>query len=135
MLKLTQRLPQGVLMAFDFGLKRIGVAVGNSITQTAQAVHVIHTENQQSRFVEVEKIVRQWQPVGFVVGVPYQEDGSLNSLSQACLRFSRQLAGRFRLPCATVNERYTSVVVQRPQEKIDMYSACLILEQYFQETL
>lgn len=126
-------IPIGQLMAFDYGLKRIGVAVGNTVTKTAQPLVVIRANNETKRFSEIEQLVKQWQPVGFVVGVPYHEDGSENSLTASCQRFSRQLAGRYKLPCATVNERYSSVVVDQPKEAIDMHSAQIILEQYFQE--
>lgn len=131
-----------VLMAFDFGLKRIGVAFGNGLTKTAQGVGVVQADNDSGRFEQIEKLVKEWQPEGFVVGVPRHPDGQPNDLTERCEKFARQLTGRFGLSCETVDERYTSAVVEslvggrsaREQKgRIDMQSACLILEQYFLE--
>ena len=131
-----------VWMAFDFGLKRIGVAFGNGLTKTAQPVATIEVEDNRTRFEKIAELVKQWQPEGFVVGVPRHDDGSPNELTERCERFARQLTGRFELHCATVDERFSSVEAEstlgrslgkfkKPQ--VDMASACLILEQFFLE--
>ncbi|MDX1668857.1 MAG: Holliday junction resolvase RuvX [Limnobacter sp.] len=129
-------------MAFDFGLKRIGVAFGNGLTKTAKGVGVVQADNDQERFKQIEKLVKEWQPEGFVVGVARHPDGQPNDLTERCERFARQLTGRFGLACELVDERYTSAVVEsamggraarEDKGRIDMQSACLILEQYFLE--
>lgn len=131
-----------LLMAFDFGLKRIGVAFGNGLTKTAQAVGVVQAEDDESRFAAIEKLIKEWQPEGFVVGVPRKTDGTDSDLTARCEKFARQLTGRFGKPCETVDERYTSAIVEscmggakaRDQKgRVDMGSACLILEQFFLE--
>lgn len=131
-----------VFMAFDFGLKRIGVAYGNSLTGTATEVGVVEAESEKVRFDKIEKLVKEWQPDGFVVGVPRHPDGQPNEMTDRCERFARQLTGRFGLNSYTVDERYTSAVVEdllggmtarHNKGRIDSASACLILEQYFLE--
>jgi putative Holliday junction resolvase len=131
-----------LFLAFDFGLKRIGVAFGNSLTQTASGVCAIQADSEQTRFDRVQHVIQQWQPEALVVGVPRYPDGQPSEMTARCERFARQLEGRFNLPCFTVDERYTSAVVesgmnaktrQHQKTKVDVGSACLILEQYFLE--
>lgn len=131
-----------VFMAFDFGLKRIGVAFGNGLTKTVQGIAVVQASDDKGRFEQIEKLVKEWQPEGFVVGVPCHPDGLPNEMTERCERFARQLTGRFGLSCETVDERYTSAIVEdliggqtarRDKGRVDMESACLILEQYFLE--
>ncbi|HEX4857321.1 MAG TPA: Holliday junction resolvase RuvX, partial [Limnobacter sp.] len=99
-------------LAFDFGLKRIGVAFGNSLTRTATGVAVVEAQNDEQRFQKIESLIKEWQPEGLVVGVPRQPDGADSELTARCERFARQLEGRFSLPCARVDERYTSAVIE-----------------------
>lgn len=131
-----------LFLAFDFGLKRIGVAFGNTLTKTTTGVGVIDSDEEKTRFAKIESLIREWQPEGLVVGVPRHPDGQANDMTARCERFARQLEGRFNLPCATVDERYTSAVIEscmggesarNHKGKVDMGSACLILEQYFLE--
>jgi putative Holliday junction resolvase len=129
-------------LAFDFGLRRIGVAFGNSLTKTASGVAVVEAQNDSQRFAKIETLIQEWQPEGLVVGVPRYPDGAENEMTGRCERFARQLEGRFSLPCARVDERYTSAIMeicmggktaQQQKSRIDMGSACLILEQFFLE--
>ena len=131
-----------LFLAFDFGLKRIGVAFGNALTKTAQGVAVVDAVGETQRFAKIEELIKQWQPEGLGVGVPRQPDGEDSELTRRSERFARQLEGRFALPCATVDERYTSAVIERcmggktareQKGRVDMGSACLILEQFFLE--
>ncbi|GLR24964.1 MAG TPA: Holliday junction resolvase RuvX [Limnobacter sp.] len=131
-----------LFLAFDFGLKRVGVAFGNSLTKTARGVAVVEADDDAARFSKIEALIREWQPEALVVGVPRNVDGTPNDLTPRCERFARQLQGRFELPCSTVDERYTSAVVEScmggkaardSKGKVDMGSACLILEQFFLE--
>lgn len=129
-----------LLMAFDFGLQRIGVAFGNGLTKTVRPVTTIEVEQESKRFEQIERLLKDWEPEGLVVGVPRHPDGQPNELTARCERFARQLEGRFGLPCGQVDERYTSVIAQAcgqhsadAKGEVDMKSACLILEQYFLE--
>ena len=105
--------PQHTLMAFDFGTKRIGVAVGNSVTGTAQALTTLSGERNGERFAAIEGLIREWQPATLVVGLPCHEDGSPHEMTRLCRRFANRLKGRFGLPVILVDERYTSAAASQ----------------------
>jgi putative Holliday junction resolvase len=131
-------LVSSVFLAFDFGLVRIGVAVGNGFLKTAQPLEVISANDNQTRFARIEALIAQWKPDTLVVGIPRHPDGVAHEMTQRCQKFSRQLEGRFNLPVRCVDERYSSVeATARMQPKrgqaIDAMAACIILEQYFLE--
>lgn len=125
--------PAETVLAFDFGLKRTGVAVGNSLTGSARPLAVIHEQEEAKRFAAIERHIREWQPQRLVVGVPREAGGTL-VMTERCERFARQLAGRFRLPVSTVDERYSSDAVDRDGPgPIDAHAAALIAEQWFND--
>lgn len=125
----------GTLLAFDFGLKRIGVAVGNTITRQAQALDIITAATNDGKFIEITKLIASWQPVACVVGLPMHTDGADNEMTQRCQRFANQLKGRFDVPTFLVDERYSSAVLSAKRgERIDDQAAALILQQYFDQT-
>ncbi|MFN7197439.1 MAG: Holliday junction resolvase RuvX, partial [Hylemonella sp.] len=94
-------------LAFDFGLKRTGVAVGNRLLRRAQPLPTIRAEGD-ARFAPIAQCLRQWQPDALVVGVPYHPDGAAHDNTQRARRFARHLRGRFGLPVYEVDERYTT---------------------------
>jgi putative Holliday junction resolvase len=119
------------VLAFDFGLKRIGVAVGESELRTAHPLPGIAAPG----FDAIDKLVREWRPAMLVVGLPVAENRE-HPLAKRVQRFARQLEGRFRLPVARVDERYTSVEAENllrgmKKKAVDSVAAQLILEQYF----
>jgi len=119
------------VLAFDFGTKRIVVAVGEAELGTAHPLPGIAAPG----FAAIEKLVREWRPSTLVVGLPVAERGE-HALAKRVQRFARQLSGRFRLPVETVDERYTSVEAERllrgaKNKPVDSVAAQLILEQYF----
>ncbi|HYD56260.1 MAG TPA: Holliday junction resolvase RuvX [Burkholderiales bacterium] len=121
----------GTVLAFDFGLKRIGVAVGEPELRTAHPLPAI------SGFPQIEKLVSEWQPAQLVVGLPVSEKGA-HPLAKRVERFARQLEGRYKLPVARVDERFTSVEAESllkglKNKPVDSVAAQLILEQYFHE--
>jgi putative Holliday junction resolvase len=121
------------VLAFDFGLKRIGVAVGEPELRTAHPLPGIAAPG----FAAIEKLVKEWRPGTLVVGLPVAEH-RVHPLARRVERFARQLEGRFRLPVARVDERYTSVEAQSllrgiRTKAVDSVAAQLILEQYFHE--
>jgi putative Holliday junction resolvase len=125
----------GTILAFDFGLKRIGVAVGNSLLRQAEALTIISAATNDGKFAELSKLILAWQPVLCVVGLPMHPDGAAHEMTQRCQRFSHQLQGRFSLPTVLVDERYTSAVLHAKRgERIDDHAAALILQQYFDQT-
>lgn len=117
-------------MAFDFGLKRIGVATGNSVTATATALCTL-VEQGDARFVAISHLIAEWQPDALVVGVPFHPDGASHDNTTKARRFARQLHGRFRLPVHEVDERYTTTEAKAIGGRdLDALSAALILEQF-----
>jgi putative Holliday junction resolvase len=124
------------IMAFDYGTRRIGVAVGNTITQIGQPVKTIAASNEDARFKAIELLLKEWQPHQLVVGLPCHPDGAEHGMTAKAKRFGNQLHGRFQLPVAWVDERYTSAVLEGEldmRDNLDVQSAALILEQYFLE--
>ena len=115
------------ILAFDFGEKRIGIAVGNTITKTAEALKIIQEKNQDEKFKAIQVLIQEWQPQLLVVGLPTHPDGAEHEMTQKAKRFGNQLHGRFQKEVVWVDERYTSVSVQ---DGNDALAAQLILQQY-----
>ena len=121
------------VLAFDFGLKRIGVAVGEPELGTAHPLPAIAAPG----FEAISKLITEWQPAQIVVGLPVAANGE-HPLAKRVERFARQLEGRFRVPVARVDERFTSVEAESrlrgvKNKSIDSVAAQLILEQYFDQ--
>ena len=125
-----------IVLGFDFGTKRIGVAVGNSLTKTAQVLSVINNTNQKECFTQIENLISEWQPHLIVVGLPFYQDDAEHPMKIKVIRFGDQIHDRFKLPVQYVDERYTSVLLERDlnyQKRLDSHAAALILEQHFRE--
>lgn len=117
-------------LAFDFGLKRTGVASGNRLLRSATPQATIKAEGD-ARFAQIQARIREWQPDALVVGVPYHPDGAPHDNTRAALRFARQLHGRFGLTVYQVDERYsTTEAIASGARDADAASACIILEQF-----
>lgn len=124
---------QQSFLAFDFGTLRTGVAVGNRLTQSAQALTTVRAEGD-ARFVAIQALIQEWQPDALVVGVPRHPDGTAHEMTQRALRFARQLNGRFGLPVHEVDERYSSAeAASQGAKDLDAASACIILEQFLRD--
>ena len=129
---MPEKGPRTVL-AFDFGLKRIGVAVGEPELRTTHPLPPIAAPG----FDRIEKLLAEWRPAQIVVGLPVAEEGE-HPLAKKVQRFARQLEGRFRVPVARVDERFTSVEAESrlrgtKNQSVDSVAAQLILEQYFDQ--
>jgi putative holliday junction resolvase len=98
----------GTVLAFDFGTKRIGVAVGDYDVRIAHALTTITAEDNQSRFSAIAALIGEWRPVRLVVGLPAHADGTEHEVSALVRRFVHRLNGRFGLETALVDERLTS---------------------------
>jgi putative holliday junction resolvase len=124
------------VMAFDYGTRRVGVAVGNTELRASQALKTITAANIDALFSEIERVLQEWQPGQIVVGLPMHPDGAEHEMTAKAKRFGNQIHGRFNLPVTWVDERYTSAILEgNPQmnDNLDAHSAALILEQYFAE--
>jgi putative Holliday junction resolvase len=115
------------ILAFDFGEKRIGVAVGNTFSKTAEPLKIIQEKNQDEKFKAIETLIQEWQPELLIVGLPTHPDGAEHEMTLKAKRFGNQLHGRFQKEVVWVDERYTSVSVQ---DGNDALAAQLILQRY-----
>lgn len=133
------------ILAFDFGTRRIGVAIGNSLTRTARPLTTIASDASAARFEAIAALIDEWQPDMLIVGRPLHADGSEHEMTARAERFARQLSGRFGLNVSCVDERYTSVAadaelagagVRGKDRKAhrDAVAAQLILQSWFDET-
>lgn len=135
-------LKRGSVLAFDFGLKRIGVAVGEWETRTAHPLTTIDEESNAARFARIGALIAEWRPVELVVGLPLTLEGAPHALTHRCQRFANQLRGRFGLPVVLIDERLTSVEAQArlteagvrgrcARSAIDRLAAQQILDDHF----
>lgn len=139
----SERGGDETVLAFDFGLKRVGVAVGEARLGTGRALATIDHEANDARFAAIAKLIAEWQPARLVVGRPVSEDGSPHAMTARCERFAKQLAGRFRLPVNQVDERFSSLEAERAlcargqhdwrarKQGLDAEAARVILERWF----
>jgi len=117
-------------LAFDFGLKRTGVAVGNRLLRTAAPQATIRAEGA-ARLAQAEARVREWQPDAIVVGVPFHPDGASHENTARARKFARQLRSRLKQPVFEVDERYsTTEAISAGANDPDAGAACVILEQF-----
>lgn len=122
------------MLAFDFGLKRVGVAVGNTLIRQAQPLTIITAATNDAKFAEIAALIREWQPARCVVGLPMHPDGAEHEMTVRCRRFANQLHGRYGVPTVLVDERFTSAVIpQRQGQRVDDEAAAIILQQYFND--
>ncbi len=136
-------MPDGVYLGFDFGYKRIGVAVGQRLTCSASPLATISAQTGIPDWTVVAKVVAQWTPQALIVGIPTCIDGREQYTTSAARRFAKELRKRFTLPVHLVDERLTTVEARGQlfaqggyrkikQTEVDSVAACVILEQWLQ---
>lgn len=129
-------------LGFDFGRLRIGVAVGDAITGAARPLCILPTRQQRPDWAAIAGLIAEWRPDRLVVGMPRHADETANEVTEAALRFSRQLQERFHLPVATIDERLSSWEAGRrcaeaggrrrsKDAALDAWAAAVILESWF----
>ncbi|ETI60688.1 Holliday junction resolvase RuvX [Marinomonas profundimaris] len=134
------------VLGFDFGTTRMGVAIGQSITGTAQPLDPIKAKDGIPNWDEITKVVEEWKPDAFVVGLPLDMDGSENEMCQRARKFAKRLHGRFNLPYHMMDERLSSYeakghVIARggnrnfKDNSVDGLAAQMILETWFAESV
>ncbi len=128
-------MPEETLLAFDVGVKRIGVAIGNTLTCYARALEIIPAGTRDARFARIGALLQEWQPHRVVVGLSLAPDGGEQPMTVQCRRFANQINGRFGLPVVLVDERYSSMIAQsqrplRRGESDDAQAAAVILQRY-----
>jgi putative Holliday junction resolvase len=106
--EISPSFTDATILAFDFGSRRIGVAIGTTRLRAARPLTTIDAEGNARRFAAIGALIDEWQPERLVVGVPLHADGTPHEMTARARRFARQLAGRYGLPVFEVDERYTS---------------------------
>lgn len=129
--------PERTYLGFDFGMRRIGVAVGQSITLTAQALNTLKAVDGIPNWELIAKLIKTWNPVALIVGIPLNMDGTEQSITNNARRFANRLNAKFKLPVHPVDERLTTVEAKAlfldkitSEIQIDSYAAKLILESW-----
>ena len=143
---LTARFSYLTALGFDFGLKRIGVAVGQRLTRSANPVTILKAENGIPDWEKIKELIETWEVSVLVVGIPYNMDGSEQPITYAASKFAKKLKLKPGLPVHTVDERLTTIEAKRfwfeqkfqknvklPRQ-FDSYAATLILEQWLQQS-
>ncbi|MBW9265099.1 MAG: Holliday junction resolvase RuvX [Candidatus Thiodiazotropha sp. (ex. Lucinisca nassula)] len=130
----------GTLLGFDYGSRKIGVAVGQTVTGTATALETLHLVNHKPDWQRIASLIEEWRPQALVVGLPLDVDDSETDATQPALRFSRQLEGRFHIKVYLADERYSSFEARdrlghkaKRLENYDAVAAKLILETWLNE--
>lgn len=137
-------MQQQLVLAFDYGLKHIGSAVGQSLIQSANPEQIIRARDGKPDWSQIEALVRKWQPDVLVVGLPLNMDGSDSPMSARARKFSRQLQERFKKPVHLVDERLSSFSAKQARrdanqsldfgrDTVDAEAACIILGDYFRQ--
>ena len=128
------------LLAFDFGLKRTGVAVGNTVTGSARPLVTVDATDNVKRFAAIAGLIAEWGPSTLIVGRPLNTSGEATEMTARAERFARQLQGRFGLPVKFADERYSSAaagdalkVGRKDKQKIDAAAAAIILQAWLDE--
>jgi len=137
-------MPEGLYIGFDFGYKRIGVAVGQSLTKSASPLTTLAAKSGVPTWPEIAALIKKWRPSGLIVGLPTKIDGQEQYTTQAARNFAKQLIDRFALPVHLVDERLTTVAARTElytqggyrkiqHSQVDCLAACIILEQWLQD--
>jgi putative Holliday junction resolvase len=127
--------PEGVVIGFDFGLRRIGVAIGQTITQTASPEAIVNSKDGKPDWEHISKIFEQWQPVAILVGLPMRLDGTEQALTQPARKFGQRLSGRYNRPLYFIEEQLSSIEAESrglKQQHIDDHAAQILLENWLQ---
>ena len=125
-------MPEETLLAFDYGTRKLGVAIGNTLLRQSSPLQIIHDETRDARFRRIQQLIQDWQPQRLVVGLALNKDGSEQEATLRCRRFARQLEGRFGLPVELVDERGSSMEAQEfvGNAPDDAHAAAIILQRY-----
>ncbi|AGF49322.1 putative holliday junction resolvase [Candidatus Kinetoplastibacterium galatii TCC219] len=123
-----------VILSFDFGIKKIGVALGNTLTFESRPLEIIRSEKNSVRFDRIDFLLREWGVDHVIIGLPLNKDGSDQEMTSRCRRFANQIKGRFNVKVDFIDERYSSIEAQALLSKNDILedavAAAVILKDY-----
>lgn len=124
-------------LGFDFGVKRIGIAVGQRVTGTASALCTVHARDNAPDWELIGAVIKEWRPQALVVGLPLHADGTDSAITRAARRFAQQLEGRYRLTVHMIDERHSSQAAadllmdeQNSKAGLDAMAARIILQDW-----
>ena len=126
------------LLCFDYGEKRIGSAIGQTVTATASALQIIKVVNRKPNWEEIEYLIEEWRPDKLIVGHPLTLEGGRQKMTDAAEKFGRQLNGRFKLPVEFIEEQLSSYEARRELKStydLDSVAARLILETWLRDNI
>jgi len=126
------------LLCFDYGKKRIGSAIGQTVTATATALQIIKVVNRKPNWEEIEYLIEEWRPDKLIVGHPLTLEGGRQKMTDAAEKFGRQLNGRFKLPVEFIEEQLSSYEARRELKStydLDSVAARLILETWLRDNI
>ncbi|MGE5096692.1 MAG: Holliday junction resolvase RuvX [Betaproteobacteria bacterium] len=136
-------MPAGTVLAFDYGVKRIGVAVGETALGIASPLGAIREESNSARFAQIARLVSEWRPATFVVGRPRHSDGSAHEVARLAEKFARRLTARHRIPVVFVDETLSSAAAEQALREartrarragdVDAMAAAIILQSYLDD--
>ena len=136
------------IMAFDYGSKRIGVAIGQQLTATTRPLDTVAVRQNKPDWDHISRLLKEWQPDLLLIGLPLAEDGSEQEMSIAARRFANRLNGRYQLPVELVDERYSSIEAEeivvnerrsgklkksKVKQAVDQVAAALIIQSWFDQ--
>jgi putative holliday junction resolvase len=139
----------GIVLGFDFGQRRIGVACGECVSRTASPLGTVAVGSQGPRWNDIDALMRAWRPSSVVVGLPYSVDGSESAITGAARRFAREIGERYKTSVQLVDERYSSLEAETRLKEaresglrkrrvakadVDATAACIILERWLTKT-
>jgi putative Holliday junction resolvase len=141
-IKIVKKI-EGNILSFDFGEKRIGVAIGNSITKSSHPLETINTSKNTERYKLIELLLKTWEPVKLVIGYPLNDDGTLSKMSLLAKKFGIKLTNKYNIPITMIDERFTSSEADLELKKfeknfkkrkivVDQVAAMIILDSFFQ---
>ena len=141
-IKIVKKI-EGNILSFDFGEKRIGIAIGNSITKISHPLETINTSKNTERYKLIELLLKTWKPVKLVIGYPLNDDGSLSKMSLLAKKFGMKLSNKYNIPITMIDERFTSSEADLELKKfeknfkqrkivIDQVAAMIILDSFFE---
>lgn len=130
-----------ILLGFDFGTKRIGVAVGQELTRSARALETLRSRDGGPDWEGISRLIKQWQPAALVLGLPLNLDGSDHEITRLARRFGNRLRGRYNLPVYTIDERLSSAEAEAllarqghfDKEEVDKVAAQVILQSWLEQ--
>lgn len=132
------------VLAFDFGLRKIGVAVGNTLTKTTMPLDIIHTKNGSTPWSDIENLLEEWKPLSVIVGDPINMDDTFSEMSGKARKFAQRLHGRFSVKVLMIDERLSSFEAKSffqnefggktNLDNIDSFAAEIVLKSWMKET-